>query len=108
MCLGNWLLEYSLNMKNEAKPGIKWQRNHIFEIYFAVYENIVKNIIFRSVFIDGAIFYIFRFFFFYYYFRFILCQTNNNKEGKCDVTLYMALVSIFHKMESIMMGKYDA
>lgn len=37
-------------MKNEAKPGIKWQRNIIFfEIYFAVYENIVKNIIFRRV-----------------------------------------------------------
>lgn len=45
---------------------------------------------------------------FYFYFRFILCQTNNNKEGKCDVTLYMALVLYFHKMESIMMGKYDA
>lgn len=68
------------------------EKYHIFEIYFTVYENIVKNIIFRSVFIDGAIFYIF-----FFYFRFILCQTNNNKEGKCDVTLYMALVLYFIK-----------
>lgn len=70
-------------MKNEAKPGIKWQRNHIFEIYFAVYENIVKNIIFRSVFIDGAIFYIFRFFFFFiiifvlYYAKLIIIKKGN-------------------------------
>lgn len=80
------------------------EKYHIFKIYFAVYENIVKNIIFGSVFIDGAIFYIFVFFFYF------CCQTNNNKEGKCDVMLHIiyGTRSIFHEMKSIMMGKYDA
>lgn len=41
---GKLVLEYSLNMKNEAKPGIKWQRNIIFSEFILPFMKILLKI----------------------------------------------------------------
>lgn len=88
------------------------EKYHIFEIYFAVYENIVKNIIFGSVYIYRWRNFLY-FSFFLFYFRFILYAKLIIIKKENVMLHYMYVYAIrsiyFHKNGvNIMMGKYDA